>query len=207
MSNVLDLKDHQPGDAVPEQLVAEVAPLAIAQTTSIDEMGEMQSEGLPPATLAGFHFPTATEWTAHHPLQGSARKRHMLFSGLIVLLGVLISLWQRSPAAFIVLLIGAGVLELREHMSKPMTVGVDDRGIKIDDHRYDHASFSSFHIHRMPDDTLELSLRSDQRFLPHLRLPLGQQDPHQLHAILTQYIPQGDHKIPLVDYLIRKPRE
>jgi len=200
MSNVLDLKDFEPGTVPSQSSIAEdvsVAPV-IAQ--------ENQDEPTPEATLAGLDFPTTVEWTAHHPLEGPARNRHAFVSAGIVLMGALVSIWQRSPVAFIVLLIGAGVLELREHMKKPTTVAVDQRGIKIDDQSYEHASFTSFHIHRMPDETLELSLRSEKRFLPHFRLPLGQQDPHKLHAVLAQYIPEGEHKIPLIDYFIRKPR-
>ena len=189
MSNVIDLKDQQPGTTPVEVVSAEVV------------------DDLPESILASSDIPTSVAWTAHHALLGEARKRHALFSAGIVVLGLLISLWQWSPAAFIVLLIGAGVLELREHMSKPTSVAVDEHGVRIDEQRYPHAAFSSFHIHRMPDDTLELSLKSEQRFLPHVRLPLGAQDPHQLHAVLTQYIPEGEHKIPYVDYYIRKPRE
>ena len=195
MSNVLDLKDAEPGVVVSPELPVTQGALA-----------EQQDESIPDATLAALQAPSSLQWTAHHPLTGDARNRHMFVSGAIVAFGALISLWQRSPAAFLVLLVGAGVLELREHMKRPTTVEVDHRGVTVDDQRYEHASFTSFHIHRMPDDTLELSLRSEKRFLPHLRLPLGQQDPHQLHAVLTQYIPEGEHKIPLVDYFIRKPR-
>ncbi len=194
MSNTLDLKDQQPGVLAAEPVVAE----------PVDEV--------PEATLAAAdlldatNFSTSAAWTAHHPLTGAARRRHTMLAVGIAAAGLLISLWQRSPSAFIVLLIGAGVLELRQHMSKPTSVTVDHRGIEIDEQRYDHAAFTSFHIHRMPDDTLELSLKSEQPYLPHLRLPLGQQDPHELHAVLTQYIPEGTHKIPITDYFIRKPR-
>jgi hypothetical protein len=188
MSNVLDLKDQQPGAASAGVASAEVV------------------NDVPEAILASTDIPAAVSWTAHHPLVGKARKRHALFSAGIVVVGLLISLWQGSYAPFFVLLVGAAVLELREHMSKPTSVTVDERGVHIDEQRYLHAAFSSFHIHRMPDDTLELSLKSEQRFLPHVRLPLGAQDPQKLHAVLTQYIPEDEHKIPYIDYYIRKPR-
>lgn len=152
-------------------------------------------------------LPTTASWTAHHPLVGEARKRHFIVSMSIVGIGILIAIWQQSFVPFFVLLFGAAALELREHFGSPISVSVDHRGVEIDGQRHEHASFSSFHIHRMPDETLELSLQSEKRFLPHFRLPLGDQDPHQLHAVLSQYIPEGDHKIPLVQYFIRKPRD
>lgn len=195
MVDVLDLKDAQPGDAVPtESEEAETVPAP----ERIEDLAE--------AALAAAVLPTAAMWTAHHPLEGAARRRHYLFSGALVGFAALISLWQGSPSAFIVVLLGVGALELRQHLSKPVSVVVNEHGLEVDGQRYEHASFASFHIHRMPDDTLELSLKSGRRFLPHLRLPLGEQDPYALHAVLTQYIPEGQHKIPLVDYFVRKPR-
>lgn len=210
MSDVLDLKNVRPGD---ESVAAVDFAVGQEGRASTDGAGHSEEapnpdtiEALAEAALARAGLPTAAQWTAHHPLEGASRRRHYYYSGALVGFAALISVWQGNPAAFIVVLLGAGALELRQHFSKPVSVVVNGKGLEVDGQQYEHASFASFHIHRMPDDTLELSLKSDRRFLPNLRLPLGEQDPYELHAVLTQYIPEGTHKIPLADYYVRKPR-
>jgi hypothetical protein len=211
MSNVLDLKYRRPGE-MPEP-VAEIVEEPVAQTVSMP--AEEASMGVVPggdddavtdADLQEGSSPIAVSWEAHHPLRGHARRRYTLYLGLLVIAGALIGVWQHSIIPFLVMLCAAVTLEVRERWGKPTAVEVNEHGISVNGTRYEHAAFASFHIHQMPDDTLELSLKSDRRMLPHLRLPLGQQDPYELHATLTNYIPEAEHKIPLVAYMLRKPK-
>lgn len=219
MSNVLDLKQRKPGTELnPEPAplpVSDEAVLAAApedipdtETENADVTYEepMDIGALAAAMIESAELPKSAVWTAHHALQGEARRRHVYLSIGLVGVGVGISLLQRSVIPFFVLLAGAVALELREHLGKPSEVEIDQFGVSVNGKRYEHASFASFHIHRMPDDTAEVSLKSGRRMLPDLRLPLGAQDPEELHAVLTQYIPEEEHKIPLVEYLLRKPR-
>jgi len=210
MSNLLDLKYRQPG-VMPEPPVEAVAaqveePVAVVETEDVTEdYSEEEADDIADTALLA-SLPMAVSWEAHHPLQGFARQKHVIFSGLLVIFGALIGLWQHSIVPFLVLVCGAVTLEVRERWGKPSVVEINERGVKVNGQLYEHAAFASFHIHTMPDNTLELSLKSDRRMLPHLRLPLGEQDPYELHATLLNYIPEGEHKIPLVDYFLRKPR-
>jgi len=224
MSNVLDLKNRSVG-AVGTGFTADVEPPADVQSpaeltssddvpsapeaeavVAVEQEAPIDIEDIAEAALAASVLPTAVSWEAHHPLMGHAKWKHyMLLSGLGIL-GALISLWQRSVMPFVVLFVGVIALELRERWSRPVSVAIDEHGVSVDGHEYPHTDFASFHVHRMPDETLELSLKAQRKYLPHLRLPLGEQDPYEVHAVLAQHIPEGRHTIPLVEYLLRKPR-
>jgi hypothetical protein len=201
MSNVLDLKN--PPEASAEDTTDVVTPveaLTVARSDSANDLNELAALALS-ATAA----PRTIQWEAYHPLTGNARRNHLILLGAIVGAGALIALWQSSITVFLVALVGAGALEARERWSKPTRVSVDQHGIAIDGSNRQHADFASFDIHRMPDDTVELSLHTTKWHSPHLRLPLGEQNPDDVRAVLTQYIPEGRHAIPFLDYLIRKP--
>jgi hypothetical protein len=206
MSNVLDLKnppDVEDGSGTTTDIVTPVealavsAPIADEHPLSLDELTEMM--------LSHTAAPRAISWEADHALQGPAVRKHYALIGALTVVGGLIALWQSSLTAFLVVLAGAGALEARQRWSKPVQVGVDEHGIEIDGHRYIHADVASFDIHAMPDGINELSLHSAKWHMPNLRLPLGDQQPDEVRAVLSQYIPEGRHAIPLTDYLIRKP--
>ena len=207
MSNVLDLKNPTEisGDSgtttdiatpVEALTISEPEP-ARADTLTIDELAAMTlSATVPGRTIA---------WEADHTLQGGAVRKHYILLGTLAAVGGLVALWQASLTGFLVTLAGIGALEARQRWSKPMRVAVDEHGIGIDGHHYPHADLASFDIHTMPDGEMELSLHSARWHLPHLRLPLGAQNHEEVRVVLSQYIPEGRHPIPLLDYLIRKP--
>jgi hypothetical protein len=182
MDNVLDLKNPPEPEAMPE-------------VSEIPEIPEIDM-------LIG---PRAVDWKAHHPLAGKALRKHYILLGAIVAVGTLVAWWQASIAVLLVALAGAGALEARERWGRPVHVAIDEHGVSVDGHHMVHADFVSFDIHHMPDDTLEVSLQTSRWHLPHFHLPLGEQNPDEVHAVLMQYIPKGRHPLPLLDYFIRKP--
>lgn len=222
MSNVLDLKnigaarDERISTADVSSPAETVAPIELSSVPSTEpeieaerlEAAEqeelMDVEDVAEAALAASGLPVAVSWEAHHPLQGGALRKHYMILGSLTAFGVLMAVWQGNIIPFVVMFFAAITLGLRERWSRPVSVSIDETGVTVDGQEYAHTAFASFHIHRMPDETHELSLRAQQRLLPHLRLPLGEQDPYEVHAVLTQYIPEGKHKIPLVEYLLRK---
>lgn len=191
MSNVLDLKNPEPvsGD----------------ESTTADVMTpEVVSADAVPPSFNGFAA-QAIAWEAHHPLQGRAWQRHYMLMATLVFIGGAVAWWQSSVAVMIVTLLGAATWEIRERLSRPVSVAVDGRGVEIDGRRIAHADLASFDIHRMPDDTVELSLQTRRWHIPTLRLPLGEQDPQEIRAVLSQYVVESEHPTPLLDVFIRRP--
>lgn len=207
MDNVLDLKN--PVETSSESTTTtDVATPVEALTISEPEPARadlMTIDELAALTLSATVAPRTIAWEADHTLQGTARRKHYILLGGLAVFGGLVALWQASLTGFLVVLAGAGALEARQRWSKPVRVAVDEHGIGIDGHHYPHADLASFDIHTMPDGEMELSLHSGRWHIPHLRLPLGEQNHEEVHAVLAQYIPEGRHPIPLLDYLIRKP--
>ncbi len=185
MSNVLDLKNPQ---AMPEE--AEDAPMDVEALTAL-----AMASAMPPKAIA---------WEAHHPLSHASRRRHYSILGVFVAIGAAVAWWQSSPLVLLAVVLGTGALEVRERWGGPVRVAIDDHGVIIDGRRHPHASLASFDIHMMPDGTKELSLHSSHWYLPHMRLPLGDQNPDDVHAALLQYIPKDHHAIPLWDSFVRK---
>jgi hypothetical protein len=165
----------------------------------------MNLDELAAFTLAATAAPRTLAWEAHHPLSGNARMRHYYLLMGLVAVGALVAWWQASFLVFMVVLLGAGALAVREHWGKPTSVAIDEHGIAIDGRHHAHADLASFDIHTMPDGTVELSLHTSKWHAPHMRLPLGEQNPDDVRSVLLQYVPEGRHTIPLWDYLIRKP--
>lgn len=207
MDNVLNLKNPSEvqGDsdtttdiATPIETVTVSEPEPEQEhTVSVDELTAM--------ALSASHSPKTIAWDADHTLQGNARRKHYYMLVALVVAGGLIALWQTTLTGFLVMLAGVGALEARQRWGKPVTVAVDEHGIEVDGTHYPHADVISFDIHTMPDGAMELSLHSGRWSMPHLRLPLGDQNHEEVRAVLTQYIPAGRHPIPILDYLIRKP--
>jgi hypothetical protein len=142
------------------------------------------------------------EWEAHHPLSPRSRRRQYILEGIAAVLGVAIAWWQSSWLILFMVIFAIAAWELRERFSKPVRVRVDAQGMTIDDYHYPHATLSSFDLHRTAEDRVELSVAIDQWPTSTMRVPLGDQDPDEVHAILSRYIPHALHEVPLVDRLL-----
>jgi hypothetical protein len=207
MSNVLDLKNPSESDAetgTTNDIATPIQALTISEPEPV-RSDLMTIDELAALTLSATVAPRTIAWEADHTLQGTARRKHYMVLGALAAVGGLVALWQASVTAFLVVLAGAGALEARQRWGKPVRVAVDEHGINIDGHHYPHADVASYDVHTMPDGAMELSLHSGRWHMPHLRLPLGEQNHEEVRAVLSQYIPEGRHPIPLLDYYIRKP--
>jgi hypothetical protein len=187
MANLLDLKNPAP-EPVPQPPVAEPGQF-------VDLMAD------------GDDAEEVMEWEAHHPLPEHGRQRHYLLLAGVTLAGGVIAFWQHSWSTMLVILLSVGAWELYERLRRPVGVRVDGRGITVDGYRYPHAQLTSFDIHGMPDGTVELSLMTDRWHSRNLRLPLGPTDPMQLRELLLRHVPEDAHRIPALEWWLRKPRQ
>lgn len=202
MSNVLDLKN--PPEASADDTTDVVTPVEALTVSGPSAPALMGLDELTALTLAATAAPRTLEWEAHHPLSESARRRHYYLLGALVVIGGVIAFWQSSFLAFVAVLLGAVALEVRERFGKPVRVAIDERGVAIDGRHHAHADLASFDVHTMPDGTVELSLHATKWHAPHMRLPLGEQDPAEVRTVMSQYVPEDRHAIPLWDSFIRR---
>lgn len=202
MSNVLDLKN--PPEANIDDTTDVVTPIEALTVSEPNMPVPMGLDELTALTLAATAAPRTIAWEAHHPLTGTARQRHYYLLGGLVFVGALIAFWQSSFLVFAVVLFGAAALEAKERWSKPTNIAIDEHGVAVDGRHHAHADLASFDIHTMPDGTVELSLHTSKWHAPHMRLPLGEQDPVEIRTVMAQYVPEARHTIPPWDYFIRK---
>jgi hypothetical protein len=161
---------------------------------------EQADTGLFGITLAA----QSLSWEAHHPASLSASNKRYLFSSGLVLLAAVVAYWQSSWLTLVAVLIGVSAWDVRERLSRPVAIDITEHGLSVDGHHYSHAELVSFDIHQMPDQRIELSLKTRRWSLPHLRLPLGEQDHEEVKAVLSQYVLHERHAVPRIEYWLRK---
>lgn len=202
MGNVLDLKELRPDDGSPSTTGDVTAPPpGISPVGADDELEALISD----LTSVSADQAQSVAWQAHHPLSADAWRRHYLLMAGFAVVGAAIAWWQGSFLTFLTVVIALAAWEVHERYRGPTRVSIDHAGMTVDGHRYPYAELASFDIHAMPDQTVELSIKTGRWHLPHLRLPVGDQDHEEVRTVLTQYLKESPHKIPYIDYFIRKP--
>jgi hypothetical protein len=176
MSDILDLKN------IPEELPVD------------DDVPSV-------ATLAGGE---SLSWTVEHQLTDRERTREYMLLGGAVLLGGVASWWQSSWLTFVVVVMGVIAWELHNRLPTTHRIDIDHKGVTVDGYRHRYEHLHSYDMHTMPDGTARLSVKTTRWHLPQMHIPLGDQDPQQVHALLSNYLLQDEHRIPLVDYFIKK---
>ena len=172
---------HEPEPEVPQEEVAQ----------------EPQSTQL-------FTGPESLAFTVSHVATPRERSRGYMMLGAIVTVGTAVAWWQASWLTFAVMAVGAAAWELHNRFPGAHEVRIDHKGVTINGHRHDYHHLHSFDMHTMPDGSARLSVKTRRWHLPHLHLPLGEQDPQEVHALLSQYLLEDDHRIPLMDYWMKQ---
>ncbi len=191
MSDVLDLRKPSPAGEP-------------AQSDEPVELEDPEEAELSEASNIPNLSSAVISWRAHHTLGSAARRRHYLLMGALGALGAGVAVWQASWLVLVTLLVCLATWELHERMAHPTAVSVDHRGVTVDGHFYPHASLSSFQVHRMPDRTHVVSIKTDSWTMPRLVLPLGDTDPFEVHTALSQHVPEGEHPVSFYDRWVRR---
>lgn len=192
MDNLLDLKSAETNADQLNHTVDVVTPLAEQPALEESDIGEFLS------------IPEEISWEASHPLPEHAASRHLLSMGALALAGALVAWWQSSILVFLAVMIGLIAWWLQERHGQATSVRIDRTGLWLNGTHYPHAQLTSFDIHRLPDDTAVLSIKTNRWMTPHMHLPLGQQDPREVHTMLLQYVPEERHPMSLVEWWLRK---
>ena len=176
MANVLNLKPEEP-------------------EPSADPSAEF------PTDLFG---PEEAQWEAVHPLSPAAHSRRYMLMGALAAIGAGVAWWQASVLTMVVVLLGLATWEIKERVIRPVSVHVDEHGLTVDEVHYPAAKLTSFGILSMPDGTNELSVATTLWHARRLRVPLGDQDPDIVRAVLARAIPEEQHEAPLLDWWLRR---
>lgn len=121
-------------------------------------------------------------------------------------LAALVQIYQRNiiTTVFFGLL---GVMILVQARRKPTTgqVKIGASGIKINDQTHEYRDLKSFWVDYQPYQGIkELSLQSKRWYMPYIKIPIGDQNPVKIRAILIQYIPEVEHQETLADAIGRR---
>ena len=180
MSTLLDLKNIEP----------------------VEEEQELEPEvDDSPSFLA---VPETVSWEAIRVVSDVVHRRRRMIIAVVAVLGAIIAFWQSSWLTFLAITLGLGAWEISDRYIHPVRASLDQHGLMLDGRHYAHTELTSFDIHRMPDEAYELSLKTKHWHVPHLRIPLGEQDPEEIYALLSQYVTNERHAVPLLDYWLRK---
>lgn len=148
--------------------------------------------------------PENISWSFEHKQTERQRMREYMFLAVTALTGGLVSWWQSSWLTLIVVFLGIIAWELHNRLPSGHRIDIDDKGVSVDGYRHRYQHLHSYDIHNMPDGSIHLSIMTSRWHLPQMHLPLGDQDHQQVDALLSRYLLRDEHKIPLLDYLIKK---
>lgn len=109
---------------------------------------------------------------------------NLLFAILAIVAGFTIALWgARKP--------------------KKITLCLGGSGIRINERLYHYQELISFWIHYNPPAIKEISILTKSTFLPYLRIPIGNENPAEIRALLTRFLPEKIQEESLVDIVAR----
>lgn len=128
-----------------------------------------------------------------------------IVSGLIALILFVSALWTRNILFALLIFLGYFSVTIYA-IKKPrdITVNIDSRGIKINNTLYPYDNLKSFWIFYEPPTLKEISLLSKKTIMPHIKIPIGEQDPGEIRGILIQYLSEKKQEESLIDNVSRQ---
>ena len=128
-------------------------------------------------------------------------------SGLIAIILFVTALWTRN--ILFALLVFLGYFSVTAYaIKKPrdIAVNINSQGIKIDKTLYPYDNLKSFWIFYEPPTLKEISLLSKKTIMPHIKIPIGAQDPDEIRRVLIQHLSEKKQDESLIDNITRQLR-
>lgn len=130
-----------------------------------------------------------------------------LTAGLISLALIIWSVWTANFLFALGLIIIALIVALHENRD-PLTVNfeINEDGIKLADKFFEYKEIKDFFIIYEPPAVKDLHFEFDSYLRPRLAIPLQDNDPVEVRAVLLRQLPENLSRQdePLSDYLARK---
>lgn len=201
MGNVLDLKEQRearrPGIPSPDGISRPPEPEPLPDDSEDpSEVNEyLSSLRSPFVEQAAWKAPVRTD-------ELERRKEHALLATLGAI-GFGVAIWSGSLALVFIIILTVVTWEVYHHGQHEVQVHVDTEGISVNGYKHPYARLKSFSLQEMPDRSWHLSIKPATFLSPDIRAPLGEQDRGQVRAILSQYLIEEEHPIPLSELFLK----
>lgn len=103
--------------------------------------------------------------------------------------------------SILAILIGLTFYLFEKRDSQFFKFGVTAEGVFAQDKLYKFSILKDFWIFYEPEGRKVLSLRSDNKFISHIHIPLGESDPVVLRKTLLTFLPEVEHEESFADSL------
>lgn len=124
--------------------------------------------------------------------------------GVIVIVAAGISIFLGNILFAIVLVLAGFTLAL--HAAKPPKVehfAISDRGVLVGNTLYPFTTLDSFWVENNEHSRALLFLKSKKFFMPLLTIPIEEINPEQVHAALSDMLPEEEHRETFAEHLFR----
>ena len=152
-----------------------------------------------------FELTEPIKWQAYE-FEYFEKSQAWFFISGIVAIGLLTwALWSKNFLFAILIFVGYFTV-VAYAIKKPRLIdfSIEQKGIKIDNTLHHYEKLRSFCIFENPELKIkELSLRSKRKTMPYIKIPLAQQNPEEIKAVLANFIPQKKHKESIIDGISR----
>ena len=150
-----------------------------------------------------FNIPNSIEWEAYEYEKHERGPYWILFPGGIAVLLIVLGILAQSYF-FIAFTILAFIVFMMYEKKGPQKLqfSVSSAGVGVGKRIYPFAELKSFWIFNRPD-VKELSVETARKLTPYIRIPLGEADPEKIQQVLSQYLPETEHKEFATDQITR----
>ena len=147
------------------------------------------------------------EWSAPEFFYFEKTEIWFVVSGLIVLALFVLALWTRNILFALMIILGYfSITAYAIKKPKDVAVNIGPQGIKIDNTLYLFDNLKSFWIFYEPPELKEIGLLSKKTIMPHIKIPIGEQNPVEVKKVLIKYLPEKKQDESLIDNLARQLR-
>lgn len=208
MDNILDLKNPPEDNSQTLTSQDEILEPESSEPGSPTEEEPLDKTEELDASIAGLFsgvglIPEEVTWKSSVRPEALERRKEHVMMAVLVVLSVAIAIWVKSfPLAVIAFLtVLAWEVHHRTHHEMDMTINA--KGVHINGYHHSYGRLESFSIQQLPDDSWHLSIKPSSTFAPLIRAPLGEQDHKKVRLILTNYIIEEEHPVPISELFLK----
>ncbi|HPN55148.1 MAG TPA: hypothetical protein PLB52_04490 [Candidatus Moranbacteria bacterium] len=130
--------------------------------------------------------------------------RWYIIAALFILVMIVYALYTNGPIMAVTFIL-IGIVGYIYSQKDPLVVtfAITDKGVIADKEIYLYENIKSFWIFYDPHHTKTISLHTKASFMPFIHIPFGDENPAELHKIMTRYIPEIKQDPSLIDAIER----
>lgn len=167
------------------------------QAPAIGSMPSRPQRDAPEEEMIAWRAPAFTHYKKNRAEW--IRNAVIVFGGIAALFLFL----QNILGAAVMLLAGFTFLLYAFQEPRELRVKISPLGIHVDNKLYSFEHVKSFWIFYTPPERKELSIELKNALSPHIMLPLGETNPAEVRAVLTQFLSEAEQHESGLDILAR----